>query len=68
MLDIHMVLKFNIGDKVVYPTHGVGEIINIESKDVLGTIIKFYVVLFNSDKLKLVYLLTEHKIEDLGLL
>ena len=36
--------EFKIGEIVVYPKHGVGEIIKIESMDVSGIKNKFYVV------------------------
>ena len=35
---------FKVGDLVVYPAHGVGIIISIESKDLSGTKQKFYVL------------------------
>jgi CarD family transcriptional regulator len=37
-------MSFNIGDKAVYPAHGVGVISAIESKEVAGTKMDFYVV------------------------
>ena len=43
--------EFNIGERVVYPSHGVGEIINIESQTVACTEIRVYVVSFPQDKL-----------------
>jgi len=36
--------EFNIGEIVVYPKHGVGEIVKIESMEVAGIKTKFYVV------------------------
>ncbi|HEO64976.1 MAG TPA: CarD family transcriptional regulator [Spirochaetes bacterium] len=35
---------YEIGEKVVYPMHGVGKIQNIEEKDILGTIRKYYIM------------------------
>ncbi|MGE5558392.1 MAG: CarD family transcriptional regulator [Bacillota bacterium] len=35
---------FNIGDKVVYPMHGAGEIEAIEEKEVLGNRQKYYIM------------------------
>ena len=35
---------FKIGETVVYPKHGVGEIVKIESMEVAGIKTKFYVV------------------------
>ncbi len=35
---------YKIGEKVVYPMHGVGRIRNIEEKDILGTIRQYYIM------------------------
>ena len=35
---------FKVGDKAVYPAHGVGVIQKIESKDICGAMHKFYVL------------------------
>lgn len=35
---------FNIGDKVVYPMHGAGVIEEIEEKNILGEIRKYYIM------------------------
>ncbi|RYE06010.1 MAG: CarD family transcriptional regulator [Rickettsiaceae bacterium] len=43
--------EFNIGDRVVYPSHGVGEIINIEPQKVGDVEIMFYVISFPRDKM-----------------
>jgi CarD family transcriptional regulator len=37
-------LKFNVGDKAVYPAQGVAEVIKIEEKDIAGTRQRFYVL------------------------
>lgn len=37
-------MRFNIGDKAVYPAHGVAEIKGIESKEVSGSKMDFYVL------------------------
>ena len=39
-----MPAEFVIGDKAVYPSQGVAEIIGIEKKEVFGTIQRFYVL------------------------
>lgn len=44
---------FNIGEKVVYPSHGVGEIIDIEKQFITGIEIKVYVISFPQDKMML---------------
>ena len=43
--------QFNIGDYVVYPTHGVGEIIGYESQIIAGMAIKLVVLQFEMDKM-----------------
>ncbi|PCJ24426.1 MAG: CarD family transcriptional regulator [Rickettsiales bacterium] len=45
--------NFAIGDKVVYPSHGVGQIIEIESQDIAGMQIEVYVISFPQDKMTL---------------
>ena len=37
-------MKFNIGDKVVYPMHGAGVIQDIEEKDILGQKEAYYII------------------------
>jgi CarD family transcriptional regulator len=37
-------MSYNIGDKVIHSSHGFAEIVNIESKDVAGTRVDYYVV------------------------
>lgn len=45
--------EFRPNDYVVYPAHGVGQIINIETQEVAGMEIEFFVVSFEKDKMKL---------------
>lgn len=45
--------EFKIGQRVVYPSHGVGEIINIEMQIIAGIEIQVYVVSFPQDKMTL---------------
>lgn len=45
--------KFNIGDRVVYPSHGVGEIIDLESQAIADMKIEVYVISFPHDKMTL---------------
>lgn len=42
-------MQFKIGDKAVYPAHGVAEVANIESKVIGGKKIDFYVLKFVSN-------------------
>ena len=44
-------LEFKIGEIVVYPKHGVGEIINIENMEISSIKTKFYVVKMEQAKL-----------------
>jgi len=37
-------LEFNVGQKAVYPAHGVGMIERIENKEISGNILSFYVI------------------------
>ena len=42
---------FNTKDHVVYPTHGVGQVIDIEKREVVGQKLEMYVIEFVKDKL-----------------
>jgi len=44
---------FNVGEKVVYPSHGVGEIVNIEIQTIGGMEQRLYVISFPQDKMVL---------------
>jgi len=66
---------FNVGDKVVYPSHGVGRIEAIEEKEVAGQKIKCYVLsiigkelkiivpMFNAQKVGLRQIIQEEEVE-----
>ena len=45
--------EFQVGDKVVYPSHGVGEITEIESQAIAGTTLEVYVISFPQEKMTL---------------
>ena len=45
--------QFGIGDKVVYPSHGVGEIVNVENQTVADQSIRVYVISFVQEKMTL---------------
>lgn len=36
--------EFNIGDKVVYPAHGVAEVTGVERREIAGSAMEFYVL------------------------
>jgi CarD family transcriptional regulator len=46
-------LEFKIGERVVYPSHGVGEIIDVEVQMIADTSLKVYVISFPQDKMTL---------------
>lgn len=43
---------FNIGDKIVYPMHGAGEIVAIEEREILGNIHNYYIMKLPINNLK----------------
>ncbi len=45
--------KFNPGDFVVYPAHGVGKVTDIEQKDIAGQKLELIAINFDKDKLTL---------------
>ncbi len=45
--------KYNIGDKAVYPGHGVGEIVSIEIKKIGGQELSFYILKILATDLKI---------------
>lgn len=45
--------KFQVGNRVVYPSHGVGEIIEIEKQSIANTTLEVYVISFPQDKMTL---------------
>ena len=44
-------LTFKVGQNVVYPAHGVGEITSVEKQTVAGMDLEVYVVAFEQDKM-----------------
>ncbi|WKL57149.1 CarD family transcriptional regulator [Asticcacaulis sp. ZE23SCel15] len=44
---------YNVGDKVVYPAHGVGQISAVEVQEVAGMTLEVYVVTFDHEKMTL---------------
>ena len=44
---------FGAGDFVVYPTHGVGKILGIETQEIAGYSLKVFVVHFDKDRMTL---------------
>ena len=58
-------IEFNNGDTVVYPKHGVGEIIKIESMEIANIKTMFYVVKMEQSKLTI--RVPTDKLEQVGL-
>ena len=56
---------FCIGDKVVYPNHGVGVIEQISSRTIGATVQKFYLLRIKSSSLKV--MVPFHNVESVGL-
>src|SRR5271170_2737853 len=46
-------LDFKIGDSVVYPAHGVGAVIGVETQEVAGLSLEVYVITFDHEKMTL---------------
>jgi len=46
-------LPFATGDLVVYPTHGVGKILGIETQEIAGHTLSVFVVHFDKDRMTL---------------
>lgn len=44
---------FKIGESIVYPSHGVGQIIGIEDQEVAGHTLELFVIDFEKDKMRL---------------
>ena len=56
---------FNIGDKIVYPMHGAGVIVEITQKEILGDISDYYILKMPMGQMKIS--VPVHKIKDLGI-
>src|SRR5450755_1635210 len=46
-------LDFKIGDSVVYPAHGVGQVQGVENQEVAGLQLEVYVITFDHEKMTL---------------
>jgi CarD family transcriptional regulator len=46
-------LGFKTGEYIVYPAHGVGQIVSIEEQEVAGLTLELFVICFEQDKLTL---------------
>jgi CarD family transcriptional regulator len=46
-------VPFNAGDYVVYPTHGVGKVMGVETTEISGTELELIVIKFDKDRMTL---------------
>lgn len=46
-------ISYSVGDYVVYPKHGVGHIIDIESEEIAGIKLELYVIRFEKERMTL---------------
>ena len=46
-------LDYRVGDHVVYPAHGVGMVVGVETQEVAGTALEVYVITFDHEKMTL---------------
>jgi len=44
-------LSFDVGDYVVYPKHGVGRVVELQSTEIAGTSLDLYVLRFEKEKM-----------------
>ncbi len=58
-------VQFRVGDKAVYPTHGVAEVIGIEEKEISGNAVRFYSLKLLDSGLRI--LVPVEKAEQVGL-
>ena len=46
-------LNFDVGDYVVYPTHGVGKVMEVQSSEIAGMSLELYVLRFEKERMTL---------------
>ena len=46
-------LGFVVGDYVVYPKHGVGRVVELQSQEIAGTNLELYVLRFEKERMTL---------------
>jgi len=52
-MSIKIDLDFSVGDHVVYPAHGVGQVQAVETQEVAGLSLEVYVITFDHEKMTL---------------
>ena len=58
-------LEFSLNEFIVYPAHGVGQIISIEEQEIAGSVLELYVIIFEKDKMTL--RVPTNKAEEVGM-
>ena len=58
-------MQFKVGDKAVYPGHGLGKITSIETKEISGAKQKFYSILLMNSDMKI--MIPENRMQKAGL-
>ncbi|MEJ6949610.1 CarD family transcriptional regulator [Natronospora cellulosivora (SeqCode)] len=56
---------FDVGDKVVYPNHGAGTIVGVETKEILGEQKKYYIMKLPIGEMKV--MIPVEKVEEIGI-
>jgi CarD family transcriptional regulator len=57
--------EFRIGDKAVYPAHGVAEVVGVDSKEINSTVCSFYVLRVLENEMQI--MVPKEKAEQVGL-
>lgn len=57
--------EFQVGDNAVYPGHGVGEVVAIEIKEIMGAKVMFYSILIQEGGMKI--MVPQGKMKSVGL-
>ena len=60
-----MSMTFNVGDKVVYPGHGVAEVTGVERREISGNALEFYVLRVLENNVKV--MVPKHNAKAVGL-
>jgi len=60
-----VILMFEVGDKIVYPNHGAGTIIDIEQKEILGEKKQYYIMKLPIGDMKV--MIPKDNVEEIGL-
>ena len=52
-MSLKIELEYKVGDHVVYPAHGVGVVVGVETQSVAGMSLEVYVITFDHEKMTL---------------